>query len=134
MIRNHRFHRLHKLKNQLNLWFILILLFQATFFLNVRNNINSKCTFQMIFSYLSKHADSSDLKQHILEFQKTFTEIQKEALLRALLDLARVDNEFHAKEAELLNQISMALGYTLSGDQLITVLHMSEEYVLSTLR
>ncbi len=50
-------------------------------------------------------------KEHLIGFQESFTDEQKQAILFSLFDIANSDDEFHAKEIEFFDQIGKLLDY-----------------------
>ena len=72
-------------------------------------------------------------KEHLIGFQESFTDEQKQAILFSLFDIANSDNEFHAKEIEFFDQIGSLLNYPTGDNILDEYLEADKEKVFESL-
>jgi len=72
-------------------------------------------------------------KEHLIGFQESFTDEQKQAILFSLFDIANSDDEFHAKEIEFFDQIGNLLNYPTGDEILDDYLKADREKVFESL-
>ncbi len=68
----------------------------------------------MLFDFFKKHKRQNVVQQHLGDFQNSFSEKQKEAILASLFIIANSDKEYHNKENEFFKLTATILGYNLN--------------------
>lgn len=69
-----------------------------------------------MFSFFKKRSNNETIKNHLNDFQGSFTDEQKKAIMVSLYVIANSDEEFHDSEVEFLQHTADLLGYQISSD------------------
>ena len=68
----------------------------------------------MLFDFFKKNKGQNVVTHHLFGFQKSFTEVQKTAIMSSLYVIANSDGKFHKKEARFFLQAAEVLEYKLT--------------------
>jgi len=88
----------------------------------------------MLFNFFKKNKSQEVVVQHLSGFNKSFTTIQKEAILQALFVIANIDGQYHKKEANFFALAAKTLNYDLSEDIIDKLLLITPEHQFDILK